>query len=88
MDSLFNPNPESLVWLSAVPSEADLEKATPDQLNSWYVLNAEIAFIHTAWSTLENVLALLLSAVLRVKIAQATVILGTFMANKPKRDLM
>ena len=31
---------------------------------------------------------LLLSAVLRVKIAQATVILGTLMANKLKRDLI
>jgi hypothetical protein len=92
LPSLFNPDPDpdpdAEAWLSMIPSNEDLANATAEQLTTWYMLNAEIAFIHTAWANLETHLAHLLSSILRIKIAQAVVILGTLMANKPKRDLI
>ena len=86
--SLFNPDPNQPAWWMLMPTDDDLQQATEVQRNLWMALNAKISRIHSAWANLELHLALLFSAVLRIKIAEAQVILGTLTANRPKRDLI
>lgn len=71
-----------------VPSDEDIREATPEQRLRWITLNAHISYVHTAWADLESGLAILFSAVLRIRIAEAQVILGSLQANRPKRDLI
>ena len=71
-----------------VPSDEDIAQASEEQRALWIDLNAHIAYVHTAWANLELALATLFSAILRIKIAEAQVILGSLAANRPKRDLM
>lgn len=88
MSGLFNPDPELPFWLTMVPTDEDILSATEDQRILWVNLNAHIAYVHTAWALLESALATLFSSVLKIKIAEAQVVLGSLTANRPKRDLI
>lgn len=85
---LFDPDPEVPFWLSMVPTEDDLKSATEEQREVWFRLNAHVAFVHTAWAGLENALSMLFAAILRIRQAEASVILGSLTANRTKRDLI
>ena len=86
--NLFEPDPELPFWLHSIPLPDDVLKASPQQRELWVSLNAHISYIHTAWSNMEFMLSFLFAAILRIKVAQAQVVLGTLNSNKIKRDLI
>lgn len=86
--TLFDPDSDLPFWLHMIPLPDDLAQASDEQREMWVSLNAHVSYVHTSWSNMEYMLSFLFAAVLRIKVAQATVILGTLNSNKIKRDLI